>query len=229
MVSKQSERRAQQRVRILEAAHELFAQHGFEEVTVADVAAEAGVARATVFNHFGSKHALVEALTEAVFTFYEAMLEAALADEGTRAPSLVRALFEQMGAGIAEDRRFYRGVFREMARVQFGFDEGGPGHRANERTQSLLAKLLQRGQERGELSAAHQPETLASAFNSLVNGTITHWLYDDSSDSLRERMRAAAEVLLGAVEAGGAASSSTPLPDLTPPRAPTDWDPKGRK
>jgi len=57
-------KRLEQRIRIVDAARRLFANHGFDEVTMAEVAAAAGVARATVFNHFGSKHALVEAITE---------------------------------------------------------------------------------------------------------------------------------------------------------------------
>ena len=54
------EKRSEQRDRILEAARGLFADRGPEAVTVAEVADAAGVARATVFNHFGSKHALLD-------------------------------------------------------------------------------------------------------------------------------------------------------------------------
>ena len=54
------------RGRILVAAQQLFADHGPDEVTMTEVAKEAGVARATVFNQFGSKHALIEAITENV-------------------------------------------------------------------------------------------------------------------------------------------------------------------
>jgi hypothetical protein len=68
---------------------------------------------------------------------------------------------------------------------------------------------------RGDLVAGHRPEDLAAAFDSLVNGTITHWLYEDASESLAARMRRAAEIFLGAVEAAPP-DASHPLPDLTP-------------
>ena len=61
---------------------------------MAELAEEAGVARATVFNHFGSKVALVEAITDDVMAYWAGMLERALADTKTPTPRLVRALFE---------------------------------------------------------------------------------------------------------------------------------------
>jgi AcrR family transcriptional regulator len=210
-------KRLEQRARIVDAARRLFAEHGFDEVTMAEVAAAAGVARATVFNHFGSKHALVEAITEDVIAYYDRMLQNALADTVTPTPVLVRALFDEMGTGIEEDRRFYRGVFREIAKVRLGLDEGGIGERAGAATVELLVKLLARGQARGELHRTHRAEDLASAFDSLVNGTITHWLYGDVAESLRERMGRAAEVFLGEVAVDSRAARR-PRPTLAPQR-----------
>jgi AcrR family transcriptional regulator len=51
-------RKAQTRAEIRETAQRLFAEHGFDAVTIADVAAAADVAVQTVFNHFESKEAL---------------------------------------------------------------------------------------------------------------------------------------------------------------------------
>jgi hypothetical protein len=49
---------------------------------------------------------------------------------------------------------------------------------------------------------------------SLANGTITHWLYEAASGSLRERMRVVAEVLLLPVAPGDVLEE--PFPDLFP-------------
>ena len=53
--------RKQQRARdaIVEAAHQLFAERGFDKVTVADIAARAEVGRATFFRYFGDKQEVV--------------------------------------------------------------------------------------------------------------------------------------------------------------------------
>jgi AcrR family transcriptional regulator len=218
MSDRHDQRRSAQGARIADAARRLFARRGADDVTMADVAAEAGVARATIFNHFRSKHALLEAITEEVISHYQAMLRNALADAATPTPLLVRALFEQMGAGIEEDRRFYRAVFREIAKIRLGLDEGGVGQRAGEEALGLLVQLLARGQERGELSTTHRAEDLASAFDSLVNGTITHWLFGEAAEPLQQRMQRAAEVFLAPVAVGQAARTPGPLPALAPPR-----------
>lgn len=189
-------RRKGPRERILDAARRLFAEHGAEAVTMAEVASAAGVARATVFNHFGTKHALVEAMTEDVLAAYQGMLEAALSDTETPTAEIIRSLFVAMGHGIEEDRRFHRNVFREIAKLTLGLDEGGPGQRARQQGLDAMHALMERGQRREELARAHRAEDLASACGALVYGTITHWLYDDASESLPERMSRAAEVFL---------------------------------
>lgn len=48
----------QTQARIAEAANRLFLARGFDAVTVAEVAREAGVSSVTVFNHFPTKEAL---------------------------------------------------------------------------------------------------------------------------------------------------------------------------
>jgi AcrR family transcriptional regulator len=50
------------RTRILDAAEELFMQHGFEGASMRLLTAKAGVNLAAINYHFGSKHALIEAV-----------------------------------------------------------------------------------------------------------------------------------------------------------------------
>jgi len=52
------------RARILAAARELFERNGTRGTTTREVAERAGVNEATLFRHFGSKSALLEAMRE---------------------------------------------------------------------------------------------------------------------------------------------------------------------
>lgn len=52
-------RRQETRARIVDAAAELFAERGFDAVSVMEIAARAGVVEKTVFNHFPVKEGLV--------------------------------------------------------------------------------------------------------------------------------------------------------------------------
>lgn len=202
------------RSRILRAAQALIGERSSADFTVTEVAERAGVARGTVFNQFGSKHGLIEAVTEAVYAGYEAMLDKALADRKTPVPVLVRKLFEVMGNAIEDGGLFYRTVFREIARIGVGLVEGGSAHQARQNAVERLIHLLTRGQAHGDLDPELDPEDLAMAFDSLVFGTITHWLYDDSSVALRERMLAASRIFLGPVATQSAETWDGPEPDL---------------
>jgi len=217
-------KKSAQREAILEVARGLFAERGVEQVTMAEVADLAKVSRATVFNYFASKYALVEAITDDVLRYFTGMLEQALADETTPTPSLVRAAFAQMGAGIEAYAGFFRGIFREIMKISVGLDEGGVAERTNRENWQRLERLMARGLERGELRRVAPAADLARAFLNLSNGTIVSWLYDERSDSLRERMARSAEIFLGPVAAPRFAErprrlrALSALPQRRPPR-----------
>ncbi|MFC7589620.1 TetR family transcriptional regulator [Nonomuraea antimicrobica] len=59
MVGVSKEKKAQRRRHIAETALRLFAERGFDAVTVNEIAEAAGVAKVTLFNYFPSKEALV--------------------------------------------------------------------------------------------------------------------------------------------------------------------------
>jgi hypothetical protein len=152
-----------------------------------------------------------------VLGYYGSKLDRALELEDTPTPALLRSLFEHMGTGIEQVQQFYRGVFREIAKMQLGLDEGGAAARERELCVGRLAALMARGQARGELSSAHDPRDLAYAFDSLSNGTIIHWLYDDTTKSLSERMLRAVEIFLRSVSVPDEPRAEGPLPDLGGP------------
>ena len=63
---------------------ELFAEHGYSDVTVRQIASAAGVSAALVIHHYGSKEKLREVLEERVTAFLESLLAdlARITEEG---------------------------------------------------------------------------------------------------------------------------------------------------
>jgi hypothetical protein len=106
-----------------------------------------------------------------------------------------------MAKGIESQRRLFKSVFREIARIQLGIDTGEVSQRAYDQNLERLVLLVERGQARGDLDTTSSADAIARAFHSLTNGTITHWLYQDPTSPLSERMRDCAEVFLAPVAA----------------------------
>jgi AcrR family transcriptional regulator len=97
------------RTRILDAAEELFMQHGFEGTSMRQLTAKAGVNLAAVNYHFGSKDALIEAVFRRRLDPMNAARIAALeALEGTGrtlSPETIIRAFVGEGLRMIEDTR----------------------------------------------------------------------------------------------------------------------------
>lgn len=82
-----SRRKERTRTLVLDAAELLASQRAPEEIRVEDVAARAGISPASVYVHFGTKDALLAAVTERVLSVASQTLRAAYAAD---APPLER-------------------------------------------------------------------------------------------------------------------------------------------
>ena len=75
---------------ILEASLELFSVQGFEATSISQIADAVGVRKASLYSHFESKQAILDALVEVVLKQYGARSIFAAADEEKVADSLPR-------------------------------------------------------------------------------------------------------------------------------------------
>jgi len=181
---------------ILTAAEKLFAVQGLHSVSMLDIAAEAGVSRATVFNQFGSKILVLDAITARSLESYRTMLRAALDDAQAPTAALLRHLFRQMGKGIADNQNLYREVFVEIRKVSMGLDGDGVSPGLKRETFGILTTIFARGQGRGDISRAASAEVLATAFDSLLSGAVIQWLHAQRRGSLPAMLEALVDVFL---------------------------------
>jgi AcrR family transcriptional regulator len=93
-------KKEQTRQRIIETAHRLFGERGFDAVTVAQVAREADVAEATLFNYFPAKEDLFYSGLEA---FGDRLIDAVRQrPAGEPAVVTVRTFLLQVGGQLAQ-------------------------------------------------------------------------------------------------------------------------------
>ncbi|WP_193083610.1 TetR/AcrR family transcriptional regulator [Brevibacterium aurantiacum] len=76
-----AEKKSQSRRRLVEAAYRLFSEQGYDQTSVEEIAAAAAVSRATLFNYFPSKSALIFTDGEQIAAAGVARIEARGADE----------------------------------------------------------------------------------------------------------------------------------------------------
>ncbi|MBB5790071.1 TetR/AcrR family transcriptional regulator [Jiangella mangrovi] len=101
MVGVRAERKQRTREQIAATALRLFAERGFEAVSVAEVARVVGVTEKTVFNHFATKEDLVYSGDEA---FESALVDAVGArPPGTPVAAAVAAFLLDRYAGFGDD------------------------------------------------------------------------------------------------------------------------------
>jgi AcrR family transcriptional regulator len=184
------------RALILQAAEKLFATRGLYDTSMQDIAEEAKVARTTVFNQFGSKQLVLDAITARTLGAYRDLLAAACRDETTSTPDLLRRLFGQMSVGLEANRALYREVFTEIRKISLGLDGAGASPAIREEAFDNLVRILHRGQERKEVTRAHSPDVLATAYDSLLSGAVTQWLHAPSKRALAPLLASLVEVFL---------------------------------
>lgn len=141
---------------IYRTAMGLFAEHGYDGVTIEDICAGAGVAKATFFLHFENKAALIQEFNDEVT---RALAERLAGHRGTAEEQLDLLL-----QAFREAYELNAPVMRKMLRDFI--DQPTALSRAasvNESVVDLVTAIVRRGQEKGELRAGIAPELAAIA------------------------------------------------------------------
>jgi len=153
---------------IVEAAAKSFFTNGFAASSIEQIAADAGVSKVTVYNHFGGKRALLTAAVE-----HECdKMRGYFAIEGLEGMS-VRERLTAIGEGMVaflsrrEMVQFERRIAAETehdAEIGLTFLEAGP-----RRMKQSFVAFLEWAQQRGELDVP-EPWLAAEQFASMCKG-----------------------------------------------------------
>ncbi len=153
---------------ILQAARKVFSQHGFRDACVDDIAAAAGMAKATIYNYFPSKEDIyLGALSQGIQELADRTEREMDQAEGVRAK--VEAFIRTRLQFLQENRDFFAVYHAEFGNL-FRVASLNQDFRELYRQQfDRLQELLQQAAERGELGDI-SPETLAVAIYESTRG-----------------------------------------------------------
>jgi AcrR family transcriptional regulator len=113
-----SRKKAKRRDEIIAAARKLFASHGIDATTMADIAAAAGISAPTVFNYFGSKDGVLIALIGEGTTDAREQDRPLLWQDNTDLATMILNLFVRVSRRTLEiaDKRVWR--YAESAAIR---------------------------------------------------------------------------------------------------------------
>lgn len=185
---------------LVAAAAALFTRKGYEDTTVDDIAAAAGVGRRTFFRYFPSKEDAISPDHEAGLARVAALFEDAHADEPSA--SLVLRIGETVFELYTADPA--------LSLLRFGLNHRVPALRDREsasvdRYRRLFTRHLRArfaGRPDGDLRATVTAAAVVAAHNLALREWLTAGAPDDGGALCRERFRRVAELLPGEPDGG---------------------------
>ncbi|SHF38326.1 TetR/AcrR family transcriptional regulator [Streptoalloteichus hindustanus] len=155
----------------LEAALELFWERGYEATSMADLVERLGVAKASIYATFGSKHDLYLKAIDRYMGAKDAAVVESLSQPGPALPA-VRALVERYVAESVADERC-RGCLVVNAAVERSPVDALVARRVASSWDTLevaMTTALVRARAQGELAADSEPRALARLLLTLLQG-----------------------------------------------------------
>lgn len=209
--SKPPDRRRRKRLQTLEhlarTAAALFAAHGYEAVTMEQIAATADVAKGTLYNHFPVKEAVLAYWLHLDLATNLAMLHEQLETRPGFAEGALHVL--NHSAKWCETHPDYLAPYLRFRFLGIG-TEPSPS-RDSEQLSDIAQTfhwLIRRGQMSGEIRYDLDPARLAIAVHHLYLGAMLRWLADPRL-KLRKEFAAAVELFLHGAAVPAKASPKT--------------------
>ena len=169
--SRRADGKARVRAALLGAARTLFARQGVAETTVDDIARLAQVSRATAFNYFPSKQALLEVLVHEMEARFLHVMDGLSERPGTAAERIA-AVFSWTAAKVEETPELSR-VLIGASETTFGASPDSGVRTA--RTHRAFVRLLAAGRRDRNVRRDVPAEVLAQIVGGSYAGILHAW------------------------------------------------------
>jgi AcrR family transcriptional regulator len=156
------------REKLLDVASELFYQHGIRAVGIDTIIAQAGVAKASLYNHFSSKDELVVAWLQRMDAFRSAALVGAMTRKSTKPLDQLYAFFD----GLLE--WFSSEGFRGCAFLNTLAEISDVNHPARAQVLGNRTRLREMLEKLAREAGLHNPGELASQLVLITDGAVIY-------------------------------------------------------
>lgn len=185
--------------RVLDAAHALFLEQGYDGAKLSDVCGRAGIAYGTFFNHFDEKRDLLRGLSERSLRALTERLES-LAKDRVPLETQLAFLFEGGAAQLVPSQR-------ELLGHIWSVTVSDPSGQSDRRFHAAFEAFLAEGVARGQVRRDVPIETLAEIVGSTFANMTLNWVHLEHYP-IAERARAAARFLAESLSPRAAAGEA---------------------
>jgi AcrR family transcriptional regulator len=193
------------REEIIDAAIEVFAESGYHEAGVADIAKRVGIGHSTFYRHFDNKRAILDEVVDTVIQRSAAALAAENAPEAANTLDEYRDQVARIAAAMAEitgDLRMVRLILIEAASIDTELRERIDA--LFDLAVRLTGGYYEHGLERGYLRADLDTTATARAVVGMIFGLAMMGLNPALGDDDRARsVKAATRLMLDGIVAEG--------------------------
>ncbi len=181
--------------RILDAACDLIAEEGIDDVRIARVAQRAGASTGLVHHYFSTREELLE---QALIHSFERAGDERFGEEGesaaTAAAGVAAAIRESLPAPGEQEREWVLWVELWLRAVREP-DLRPVANRLYERYRAWLASLIRAGLESGEFREGIDPEAAADVAMALLDGAGVRAMLDDPGMGVEDARELVARAL----------------------------------
>ncbi|HJQ43326.1 MAG TPA: TetR/AcrR family transcriptional regulator [Jatrophihabitantaceae bacterium] len=185
------------RTRVLDAAIDLFARQGYDGTSVAQVIAQAGVAKGGFYHHFASKEALLYEVYGDLIARQLAAMDDIVARRSAPAETL-RALIADLVESTAASARQALVFWREQHRL--GDDRTAEYRRARRRYHDTVQRLIRDAQDAGTFAPVASPEMVTFTIFGVIN-ELPLWYRPNGRKRPAQIAAELADLVLAALEA----------------------------
>ena len=183
--------------RILQAAIDVFAEHGYFNARVSDIARKADVADGTIYLYFKSKEQILMAALENAFDRFLHMANRELADIQDPREKLKR-LAELHLSSLSSNRGLamvFQTELRQSAKFLSEFS-----HKHLSSYFDLIRSIVRDGQQSGVFRKSVSDKIAANCFFGALDAMVTSWLLSERDYPLAAAATALVDVILAGME-----------------------------
>jgi AcrR family transcriptional regulator len=167
----------------MSSAEKVFAQKGYQEATISDVAREAGLSDTTIYDYFSTKEELLFSIPVATTRKFKELIEfnlKSVRDAGSR----IRA-FIYFTLSFYISHPHYASMYLLNLKHNRKFSET-EAHTIIREIYDILVDVIRKGIESGEIKKEIDPSLLRSSILGTIEHIVIRWILIEREDDLLE-------------------------------------------